>query len=187
MRSLDLVVLTHVHADHATGLVGVMRSLPVGKVWADLQPHQTSASTRFMEAAAEVAPIEAPSVGETFKIGSLTLEVLAPRRRYASPNDQSIVIKVVGSSREMLLTGDIETFAQHELEDVRADILKVPHQGAATSDPSWLVNVGADLAVISVGPNQFGHPAPWVVEVLEESEATVLRTDEVGDVIIELS
>lgn len=187
VRSLDLVVLTHVHADHATGLVGVMRSLPVGKVWADLQPHQTSASTRFMEAAAEVAPIEAPSVGETFKIGSLTLEVLAPRRRYASPNDQSIVIKVVGSSREMLLTGDIETFAQHELEDVRADILKVPHQGAATSDPSWLVNVGADLAVISVGPNQFGHPAPWVVEVLEESGATVLRTDEVGDVIIELS
>jgi competence protein ComEC len=87
----------------------------------------------------------------------------------------------------MLLPGDIEVFAQGELSHLRADVLKVPHQGAATSDPGWLEEVGADLAVISVGPNQFGHPAEWVIEVLEGSGAEVVRTDEVGDVVVPLS
>ena len=107
-------------------------------------------------------------------------------RRYASPNDQSIVLTVVGPARTMLLAGDIETHAQSDLDHLRADVLKVPHQGAATSDPVWLTSVGSETAVISVGPNQFGHPADWVVEILDET-GELLRTDEVGDVVVDLS
>jgi competence protein ComEC len=87
----------------------------------------------------------------------------------------------------MLLSGDIEQVAQAELAHLRADVLKVPHQGAATSDPVWLTEVGAELAVISVGPNDFGHPADWVVKLLEESGAEVLRTDRDHDVVVPLS
>ena len=87
----------------------------------------------------------------------------------------------------MLLSGDIETVAQAELGHLRADVLKVPHQGTATSEPDWLEGVGSDLAVISVGPNDFGHPAGWVVELLEATGATVLRTDHDGDVAVPLS
>jgi competence protein ComEC len=97
------------------------------------------------------------------------------------------VVTVSGSSRDMLLAGDIETHAQADLDHLRADVLKVPHQGAATSDPDWLREVGASLAVISVGPNQYGHPASWVVETLATSGAEVLRTDQVGDVVVNLS
>jgi competence protein ComEC len=87
----------------------------------------------------------------------------------------------------MLLAGDIETFAQADLGNLRADVLKVPHQGGATSDAQWLSTVDAELAVISVGPNNFGHPAQWVIEILRDSGAEVRRTDEVGDVIVDLS
>ena len=87
----------------------------------------------------------------------------------------------------MLLAGDIETVAQGELGHLRADVLKVPHQGAATSDPEWLLSVGADFAVISVGPNQFGHPSDWVIDELDGSGAEVVRTDESGDVVVPLS
>jgi competence protein ComEC len=86
----------------------------------------------------------------------------------------------------MLLAGDIETFAQGELGHLRADVLKVPHHGGGTSDPDWLKRVGADLAVISVGSNDFGHPVDWVVSALEESGAAVLRTDLDGDVVVPL-
>jgi competence protein ComEC len=109
-----------------------------------------------------------------------------PLRRYASPNDQSIVITVTGPTRSMLLAGDIETVAQAELGHLRADVLKVPHQGAATSDSEWLRGVGADIAVISVGPNDFGHPADWVIATLEESGAAVVRTDLAGHVSVPL-
>jgi competence protein ComEC len=187
VRNLELVVLSHVHADHATGLAGLVGRIPIGRVWASTDPHQTSASAELFEAidAGGIELVE-PGVGERYRLGLLTLTVEGPLRRYASPNDQSIVITVSGPARSMLLAGDIETIAQAELAHLRADVLKVPHQGAATSDPEWLRRIAADLAVISVGPNDFGHPAEWVITTLEESGASVVRTDVVGDVVVPL-
>lgn len=184
---IDLLVLTHVHADHATGLAGLMDRMHVTQAWLRTEPHQTAAATALGEALRthNVAMYE-PSPGDRFELGVLTLRVEGPLRRYASPNDQSIVLMVEGPTRDMLLAGDIEVVAQRELRHLKADVLKVPHQGAATSDPEWLSNVGSELAVVSVGPNQFGHPADWVIEVLEKSGAEVLRTDQEGDVVVPL-
>lgn len=187
VTTLDLVVLSHVHADHATGLVTLAESMPVGEFWASTAPHETEASLLLMaELQSRGIPVNAPRPGDVRRLGGLQIRVEGPLRRYASPNDQSIVLTVAGPARSMLLAGDIETFAQADLEHLTADVLKVPHQGAATSDRGWLASVGADLAVISVGPNQFGHPAPWVIDVLEESGAEVERTDMAGDVVVDL-
>lgn len=187
VRSLELVVLTHVHADHAGGLSGVVDAVSIGEIWANPDPHSTSAASRFF-AALESRGLEAvaPSVGARRQLGVLTLVVEGPVRRYASPNDQSIVLTVIGPTRTMLLSGDIETHAQADLDHLRTDVLKVPHQGAGTSDRDWLASVASETAVISVGPNQFGHPVDWVIDVLEESNE-VLRTDRDGDVVIDLA
>ncbi|MFV1962535.1 MAG: ComEC/Rec2 family competence protein [Acidimicrobiia bacterium] len=185
---LDLVVLTHVHADHIAGLSGLVGKVSLGQVWIRTDPHVSAELERLTSALRDYGvPVVEPQVGDTFRLGSLRLVVEGPLRKYASPNDQSLVLTVRGSERTMLLAGDIETLAQGELSYLRADVLKVPHQGAGTSDPEWLEEVGADLAVISVGPNQFGHPVGWVIEVLEGSGAEVVRTDEVGDVVVPLS
>jgi competence protein ComEC len=185
--SLELVVLSHVHADHATGLAAIVDSIRVDRAWADMTPHTTPASRELMAAwERRGVPVSAPAPGTRWQLGSLELVVEAPVRRYASPNDQSIVITVVGPARTMLLSGDIETYAQADLEHLRADVLKVPHQGAATSDPEWLTGVGSHEAIVSVGLNDFGHPADWVIELLAESNV-VHRTDIEGDVTVDLS
>jgi len=185
VTGLDLVVLTHVHADHVTGLTGLLGRIPIGEVWVASTPHETPASREFFVALARSGiPVRTPTVGEMRLLGVLSLRVEAPGRRYASPNDQSIVITVQGLHRSMLLTGDIEVIAQRELVHLRADVLKVPHQGAATSDPDWLLGVGATQAVISVGPNQFGHPAQWVVDLFQSVD--LFRTDLHGDVPVDL-
>jgi competence protein ComEC len=187
VRSVELVVLSHVHADHATGLAGIVETVSLGHVWADPDPHSTSAATTLFEALGRRGiPRSAPRPGDVWQLGALELVVEGPLRRYASPNDQSIVITVRGPAGTMLLAGDIETYAQADLDHLRADVLKVPHQGAATSDEDWLSAVGAKTAIISVGPNQFGHPADWVVDLLGMS-SEVLRTDEMGDVVVDLS
>lgn len=188
VRALELVVLTHVHADHATGLKGIVGRVPMAMVWQSTGSHESAAAMEFLASARDKAiPVETPSPGDRYQLGEIEIVVEGPVRPYASPNDESMVLLVSGSVRSMLLSGDIETHAQHDLDRLRADVLKVPHQGAGTSDPGWLARVEPELAVISVGPNQFGHPAEWVIDVLEESGAEVVRTDETGDVVVPLS
>jgi competence protein ComEC len=187
VHRIDLAVLTHPHADHATGMVAALESLSIGRLWHSGVRDGGSAFGGVLKvAAARNIPVEVPGAGWQADIGSVHLEVLGPARRYASPNDQSLVLLVTVEERTVLLSGDIEVIAQRELEPIRADILKVPHQGAATSDLSWLQSIGAETALISVGPNTFGHPSPEVIGALVESGTRVLRTDEEGDIVIPL-
>lgn len=183
---IDLMVASHVHADHVEGLIGALERIPVGRLWAAFEPHQTPSSLRLLESArAEGVPVERPPLGIEVVVGSDSIRVVGPQRRYDGPNDQSIVLLVTIEETRTLLAGDIEVVAQGELTVADVDVLKVPHQGAATSDPDWLRSHAGAVAVISVGPNSFGHPASWVVDELEQAGSEVLRTDLVGDVVLD--
>jgi competence protein ComEC len=183
---IDLLVVSHVHADHIEGLRAVVGTTPVGAAWTAFDGHDTPASRWLTEALADAGiPNQTPPAGSVVEAGGLAIEVLAPRRRYASPNDQSIVLMLRAAGRSFLLSGDIEVVAQRELGVVNADVLKVPHQGAATSDPDWIAAAAPELAIVFVGPNDYGHPADWVIESLESSGAIVKRTDRDGDIVVE--
>ena len=182
---LDLVVASHQHHDHVAGLIAALSRYPVGRLWHSGQPDPGPEMKELLDLAErEGVPIEVVRPGWKAAIGEFRFEVLGPVRRYASPNDQSVVLLVEFDDRTILMPGDIETYAQSDLGPIQADILKVPHQGAATSDLNWLRSVGADIAVIPVGPNDYGHPAPEVVELFDHMGAQVLRTDRDGDVVI---
>jgi competence protein ComEC len=189
VEAIDLVVLTHVHADHATGLAAVFGRRQVASVWLPGPPHVTPASRRVAEIVESLGlPTAAAPVGEAIRWDDLVIEVLGPRRRYASPNDQSVVLRIGRpDGPRLLLTGDIEVFAQRDLGDIEAEYLKVPHQGGATSDLEWLAEVGAGQALISVGPNDFGHPSDEVIRELEGAGAQVRRTDQDGDLVVSLA
>lgn len=184
---IDLAVLSHPHADHVSGMVAALESVPVGRLWHSGFVDGGPIFTELVDIA-EVRGIkvEVPEAGWTADVGSIHLEVLGPMRRFASPNDQSLVLLATVEGRSVLLPGDIEVIAQRELGTVRAEVLKVPHQGAATSDLGWLQAVRATTAIVSVGPNSFGHPSADVIAALAGTGAQVLRTDEEGDIIIRL-
>ncbi|MCQ3805281.1 MAG: ComEC/Rec2 family competence protein [bacterium] len=187
VREVHLVVITHPHADHVRGLEGVVGALPVGAVWDASHPHETPAHRMLRERIAEEGiSVYRPVPGQGLRIAELGVEVLGPLRRYKHINDQSIVLMLDVAGTTFLLAADIQEVAQAELGAVRPDVLKVPHQGAATSDPSWLKENAGRLAIISVGPNDYGHPVRWVEEVLVEGGARVVRTDQHGDVVVNL-
>jgi competence protein ComEC len=182
---VDVMVLSHPHDDHATGLVSVIEHLPVGVVWeSGYAGGGPAASELLTEAIRRDVPVLVPVAGDTFQVGAFGVEVLGPLRRYASPNDQSLIVRVQAQGMAMLFPGDAETIAQSELGVLQADVLKVPHQGADTSDLSWLVATGAAEAIISVGPNTFGHPSESIVEGLEAANIRVHRTDQEGDIVV---
>jgi competence protein ComEC len=188
VSSLELAVLTHDHADHAAGLEALTGHIQVGVLWAGSTEQGEDEESSGLASRLRGVGVEVnePSVGDVYRLGALVITVVGPTRQYASLNDESIVLMVKGPARSMLLAGDIEVHAQDDLGGLEADVLKVPHHGGGTSEQGWLQEVGADLAVISVGPNDFGHPVEWVIDALEETGSEVLRTDEVGDVAVPL-
>ncbi len=181
---IDLVILSHPHQDHVAGLVAVTERLPVGRIWHPGSRESGDAFHQLMNRAAlNDIPVEVPPVGTIARLGDLELVVVGPLRRYQSPNDQSLVVLVDLAGTTVLFPGDIESLAQGELGPLPADVMKVPHQGSATSDLGWLQASAGRLAVVSVGPNDFGHPSPEVIAALEAAGAEVLRTDRRGDVV----
>jgi competence protein ComEC len=185
---IDLLVVSHRHSDHAGGLDGITDRVLVGTAWLPPQLGEGPVlDGLYEELVGAGVEVRFPVPGTTATLGGFGVEVLSPRRRYASPNDGSLVLMVRAGGASVLMAGDIEAFAQAELGPIVADVMKVPHQGAATSDPGWLAASAPQVAVISVGPNDYGHPSSEVIGVLEASGAVVLRTDLDGTVSIDLA
>jgi competence protein ComEC len=88
----------------------------------------------------------------------------------------------------VLFTGDAEVPAQRDLladgDPIEAEVLKVPHHGGDTSDPEFFQAVDARVAVVSTGPNTYGHPVPSVLAELRSAGMAVYRTDLAGDVTV---
>ena len=89
------------------------------------------------------------------------------------------------------MTGDAEAGEEQWLldrgmEQLRADVLKVGHHGSTTSTtPEFLAAVQPRVALISVGvANTYGHPSHDVVRALMDAGAQVLRTDQLGTVVV---
>src|SRR5699024_1948915 len=77
--ALDVVIISHPHADHIGQLTDVMEEFPVDEIWMTGNTASTDLFQRTMESIAEndIAFIE-PIAGEVLTIGPLTIEILHP-------------------------------------------------------------------------------------------------------------
>ena len=70
---------------------------------------------------------------------------------------------------------------------LQSDILKVGHHGSkSSSGQDFLSTVRPQVAIVSVGKdNHYGHPSLRVLKKLERAGATIRRTDQEGDIVVE--
>lgn len=187
VRHIDLLVATHGDADHVGGFIGLPGDLPIGSLWYPDYAEESDLLADLVDGAqaagVEISPVRR---GHDARLGEFSLRALGPARRYAADNDGSIVLLVSVGERRVLLPGDIGAVAQGDLPPVRPYLLLVPHHGAATTDLDWLRETVGQIAVISVGPNSYGHPDEDVLAALAETGARVLTTWEQGDIAIRL-
>jgi len=123
--------------------------------------------------------------GDRLMAGEVVLDVLSPDRVYENENNNSILCKLSYKEFSMLLTGDIEKEVEELMvEDgveLDCDVLKVAHHGSDTSSSEEFIDeVSPEVAIVSVGENNYGHPAGEVLDRFER----VYRTDESGAVTL---
>jgi len=183
VRTVDIAVVSHNDLDHAGGLVDLIAG---GNVATLIVSRFAAAGPTRAAASASNTDIVEVGRGDRFRVGPVRVEVLSPHRRFASENDGSIVLFLTAGVT-LLLPGDIEAVGQRELPAVRPDVIVVPHHGSATTDLTWLTSTVGEVAVLSYGPNTYGHPHPDVLAVLEGTRVDVRSTAAEGDVSIPLT
>ena len=201
VRRFDLVALTHPHPNHARGLVSVLRLFPTEHLLTNDTPMRYD-YLRDLLAAGERWNTQhhtAPNGRREWRWGDLRLTVLSPPSAAeqarlpwnpTSENDRSLVMRLQYGAVRILLTGDIQHATEHWLvahrDDLRADVMQVPHHGSKTSTlPAFVRHVQPRDGIISLGAgNPYGHPHPRVLSTLAKQQVRVWRTDVHGAVTV---
>ena len=194
-RTIELVIMTHPHADHITGLVEVLDKYRVEQVLyptADYDEPIYSEWLRLLEEK-DINGVSAQA-GQRIDLGGVIIEVLNPQKvplqgTESDIDNNGIVLRLVIDEVSFLLMSDMMWQGELELISQRAipesTVLKVGHHGSETSTtPQLLAIVNPRVAVISADPQAFGHPSKEVIDQLEAivGAENIYRTDLMGTI-----
>jgi competence protein ComEC len=192
VRSIALAVVSHAHADHLGGLSSVMARVRTGLVVepaADVSdPRYTGFLDRLL---ADGVPWHPARAGERFALDGVRFTVLHPTPGWTGwgndVNEDSLVLLVEYGEFQALFAGDAGFPAESAMAGRlrRVDLLKVGHHGSrGSTGDAWLDALAPVVAVISLGRNDYGHPAPATLERLRAHGIAVHRTDREGTITV---
>ncbi|MBD8272104.1 DNA internalization-related competence protein ComEC/Rec2 [Pseudomonas fluorescens] len=180
IERLDMLLLSHADADHAGGAPAIARGLPIRRV--------VGGETEGLPASLGAEPC---SSGERWEWDGVSF-ALWQWSDATSGNAKSCVLQVQANGERLLLTGDIDSAAEHALLDtplaVPTDWLQAPHHGSRSSSSKPFVQRLAPKSVlISRGRgNAFGHPHSQVIERYKTLGSRIYDSAEQGAVRLQL-
>lgn len=193
IRRIDYVLATHGDADHTQGLGEVAENFQIGKAFlGPLPANDPEIDDLVSRLRARNIPLEFLTRGSKIPGVNADASVLWPPDfsppHEESVNNDSVVLLIRFGEKSILMTGDIEGSSEHSIsglaDDLRADVLKVPHHGSRTSStPEFLGRVQPEFSVISVGQRSvFGHPHKEAIERLQRLGTKLFVTGCAGTV-----
>lgn len=191
-RKIDIIFLSHPHADHLAGIIHVIKRYDVGRVAITDAVHTSPEYEEFLGVVKEKdIPVTKAVRGTRFNFGnSIEARVLYPLQNMSQDNNlnnTSQVLVLTNKKDDFLFMGDLEKDATSSMiameGDLKTDVLKTPHHGSQDAfNEDIYKKTGARYAVISVGKNKYGHPYSALLDFLQASNIKTLRTDEGGDI-----
>lgn len=189
--TIDLLILTHAHTDHANGVEKLLELVDVGTI---IMPEQSEDSVLFDSVVSgakrngtQTEIITADTIKEE---GNFDITIFAPQPG-GKDNEDCLILILSLDDYDMLITGDspakIERrlLKEHELPDIETFI--VAHHGSKYSNTEALIDaIDAENAIISVGYNSYGHPTEEVIDLLLKYGYNIYRTDENGNIQIRI-
>ncbi len=182
-KSLDILVLTHLHTDHADGVPQLLEYVRVKTlILPEPGPDDAELHDRILSAAMQ----HGTDVRYVYEDGLVELEdielrLYAPREAGGS-NERCVCVRLSAGDYDCMISADSPMSRERELvrnyELSETELLIVGHHGSKYSScPEYLSALGGETAVISCGYNSYGHPTQEVLERLMDYGYNILRTD----------
>ena len=188
IKHIDLLILTHFHADHVAGLSGALRGRTIDQVWVSptQDPEEEAEQASLL---LNAIPSIAPRVGATFVRSEASIEVIAVAK-HSTPNDSSISILANINGITLFAAGDLELEGQNRAlarlrqlppsaiwDRTAIDVMKGIHHGSVLQEPELIALLRPRVTLFSVGSdNPYGHPSQSALELYGRYGA-VYRTD----------
>jgi len=193
IRHVDYLVLTHFDRDHV-GASAVFHGITT--VVLTGPPENDEDRDRLARLADHGSTIQLVAEGDRFDLGGVVMDVLWPSSgSLSAPGNDSSVVNVFTPTPScptclsLAALGDLGEMPQRMLIDrmahLQVDVVKVSHHGSADQYPELYRQLGSQIALIGVGAtNRYGHPAPRVLDYLEQQQQTVIRSDLHGTAVL---
>lgn len=195
---LAYAVFTHPDADHIGGAATVLRGTDVENVILPVLDESDVPTTKVYEEMLtaieedEDISVLAAKAGDTYELGDLKFEILAPlAENYSNINNYSVCIMFDFGNTSMLFTGDALEQSENQMlknysaSKLKADFFQAGHHGASNANTvEFMRAVSPKIVAVSCGAdNKYGHPTEEALAAYAEVGAMVYRTDELGTLI----
>lgn len=200
-RQIEMVILTHPDLDHFGGLIDVFDNYKVLKFGTNGQDVSKEEYRVLVNGVGGMGVEQVTLTSDmVVRLGLIYLDIVHPAATLeinkeqnieGDANNQSVVMVLKYAQFKALFTGDIENDVSDQLSNnvkvKNLDYIKVNHHGSRNGlSENLLKAVNPRFAVISAGfKNRYGHPHAEILEMLKKYDVNVLRTDEIGDIVIE--
>lgn len=147
---IDILVLSHPHADHIGGFVTVAENFEIGQVYVNGHEYDTKLYETVMEKIGDLQiPCETLADGDSFQFGELVnVQVFSPAKGVAAAvnddvtqqaNDASIAMRLTYRESSFWTSGDLYSSAETVLvetygDQIQSDVVKMNHHGHDTSN-----------------------------------------------------
>ena len=190
LRGVDVLLLTHLHSDHANGVEKLLWRVPVRLL---ILPAGDKDEDRLLSGILAAAQARNTDVlflekDVSLSLGELEAELFAPMGS-GDENERGLIVSGHCGSYDFLVTGDANAQTERQLLRrtilPREELLIVGHHGSKYSTCEALLRqTRPQTAIISVGGNSYGHPTEEALSRLESIGAAVYRTDQSGNITV---
>ena len=182
---LDGVFLTHFDSDHSGGMEALLSRVHADILFAPSCADESGVLARLTPFVSQVQEVKEDMI---LTYADTVFSIFAPVLPN-SGNESSLAILFRRKEYDILITGDRSGFGERMLLRTgripEVDVLVAGHHGSHYSTSDELLQVAKPkMAIISVGENNFGHPAQEVLDKFAAIQCIVYRTDIHGNVTV---